>query len=281
MHLQTLVAKGHLSIVRQVLTMPNVYRITDRGLRRTSDDKMTGKRTPIGNHLVHELLITELAVSISEATRARPDLSIPWQRRFELGGHPAFAALVPDYAFLFRHDRGSLICFAEVFSGEESAVRIGQKLDHYANWAAQRSSQQFLIDLYRLQGALAPRAHFRLLVVVHNRRSGADHTRLAQIFTQAFARLSPEMNRRIWGTTVQALGQSNGSDPCAWIRAIDLLPTLEQTKQAPKRRRHSLLSAALQQTVPYPLFPKPSGTDDVTPSADYSRPSSAPSRRIP
>jgi hypothetical protein len=274
MHLQTLVARRHLSIARTILTDPNVYRATDRGLRAKVNGAQATRRDPIGNHLVHELLITELAVSISEIARSRSEVKIPWQCRFELAGDPAFRGLVPDYAFLFNHNSGSMICFAEIFSGEESIFRIGQKFQQYAAWATLTNSKETLLDIYRSNGAHSPRPRFRLLVVAHNRRSDGDESRLAQILVQALENMPPQFHHRVWGTTPNALELAFQQEP--WIKASDLtlpIPTPGEIpapgeRVLPKRRRHLLLLNALRQAPHYPLFPRSTESNDVASSTE-------------
>lgn len=269
MHLQTLVARDELCVARDCCTAPNVYLATDRGLRAAGKISSKSNRPPLGSHLLHELLITEFAVSINEMTRTRPDIRIPWQRRFDLAIDSAFQGLVPDYAFLFSHPTGSLICFAEVFSGEESSFRMGQKLVQYAAWESLPSSKEALMDIYQLNGARNVRPVFRLLAIAHNRRSDADESRLAQFMNEALDKMPPELHRRVWGTTAKAL--ENESVAARWIRAVDLRSTTEvpaevATKgstEVKKRKSHRSMMAALNQAPRYPLFPSASQADDV------------------
>jgi hypothetical protein len=130
MHLQTLVTTGDLACMRTSVTEPNVYVITTKGLRTVDDNPDVNgvvpvrRHRPTGSHVAHELLITEVAVSLAEAVGVRPDLTMPWHERFGFIQHPAFRRLIPDYGFLLQHAQGRLACFVEVFSGEESPTRI-------------------------------------------------------------------------------------------------------------------------------------------------------------
>src|SRR5206468_329828 len=156
--------------------------LTQKGLRalhHQEDAALNGighlrRRLPTGSHFLHELLITEVAVSLAHAVRARTDLSLPWEKRFGLIRTPAFTDLIPDYAFLLKHPQGLIACLVEVTSGEDSPTRIGQKLTEYANWSVNPVAQEFLTDLYRRHGAKDPRPQYRLVLVVHDRKSMND-----------------------------------------------------------------------------------------------------------
>jgi len=203
MHLQTLVARRELDVREgHGIGQANVYSITQRGLRtiRETDDGDAfpdRHRRPTGSHLLHELLITEIAVATAEAVRQRPDLAIPWDERFGFTRHPAFRDLIPDYAYLLRHASGLLACFVEVQSGEESPTRVAAKLQAYAEWAATPATEDFLLDLYRRHGAQTPRPQFRLLLVVHDRRGVVDATRLRQCLGATLT-LPRSMRHRTW-----------------------------------------------------------------------------------
>lgn len=263
MHLQTLVARNHLAVLSgRGIGQANVYLLTERGLRtlqrhaaETADDERRPRRhLPTGSHLTHELLITELAVSLTDAIRTRPDLTLPWAARFDLTEHDAFRSLVPDYAFLLKHAQGLLACFVEVFSGEESPTRIGQKLQAYATWAVSPETQDFLVDLYRTHGAEQPRPHFRLLIVAHDRRTGNDQSRLRQILAQALS-LPRAMRQRLWAVTVADLAAARNIDAPVWFRARDLEPRdaeWDSLPRAERRRRFTMLYRSLPR---HRLFP--------------------------
>ncbi|MCH8148642.1 MAG: replication-relaxation family protein [Planctomycetes bacterium] len=196
LHLQTLVAAGELEVIREPgINSPNVYVVTRRGLRAMDSRHVFDTKPRTRSHVAHELLITEVAVSLKDVTRLRADIKLCWQERFALAQHTSFRELVPDYAFLFQHDVGRLLCLVEVSSGEESATRLGQKLHKFADWAESPEGYEFIVELYRQCGAAKPRPQFRLLVVAENRRSGNDATRVRQVFGEAM-RLPRGLRRR-------------------------------------------------------------------------------------
>ncbi|NIO41645.1 MAG: hypothetical protein GTO41_16570, partial [Burkholderiales bacterium] len=73
-HLQTLVEAGHLNVAEyQSPFRPNVYWITDLGFERYKEHAQAvpialpqRRRDSNGNHVLHELLITETAVAVQE-----------------------------------------------------------------------------------------------------------------------------------------------------------------------------------------------------------------------
>ena len=230
LHLQSLVANGDLAITRaRELGQPNVYRITAVGLSAAAvDSRCTTERRlrrPAGSHLLHELLITEVAVMLREAEAKRSDLAIVWRQRFDLRAEPAFTSIVPDYAFLFRSGSGQLAALTEVSCGEESTTRLAQKLLNYAEWASSSASQEFLLNLYRDHGAQRPRPRFRLVFVVQNRRSGRDEIRLRQVL-KASSAIPALAVSRLWITTVDRLSRSGSFDAQIWNRGDDLLKSV-------------------------------------------------------
>jgi hypothetical protein len=270
MHLQTLVAVGDLHCRQTAIGQPNVYLVTAQGLRshqRRADpgailDPPPRHALPSGRHLVHELLITEIAVAIIEAARKRPDLFIPWEERFGFVRHPAFQELIPDYGFLLQHAHGLLVCLVEVFSGEESPTRMGQKLRAYDDWASGTGAQEFLTDLYRAHGAREPRPQFRLLVVAHDRRSGNDQARLAQLLLQASA-VPRVMRDRIWIAAVSDLSQATSIDDPLWIRARDLHDAAVNWESLPARERRRHVRAVLPTLPRHRLFPISEGAGHI------------------
>ena len=205
LHLQTLVEAGDLGIDRvRAVGQPKIYRITTQCLKRLANGDSRAPRpnlvrssTVLGNHLLHELMITEVGVQVCTAVQARLDLQLHWMDRFGLIGRPEFVGLIPDFAFLFQHGTGMLVCLIEVSCGEESPRRLEEKLQHYAAWAGTDLGQSFLTKTYRLFGAAAPRPQFRLVFVVQNRRTGNDMARLKQTIL-AGVKSSPDSLRRLW-----------------------------------------------------------------------------------
>ncbi len=263
MHLQTLAAEGDLEVVRsQTIGGPNVYLITNRGLRKVAVDRDESfglhRRRPTGSHLPHELLITEFAVQLRESERQLTGLRIEWAERFGIQRHDCFRGLVPDYAFLFQHSHGRLACLVEVSSGEESIIRLRQKLMTYSLWIETDDAQRFLVDLYRRHGASRPRPEFRLLCVMHRRRGEEDDAALRQL-VRAAADGPPSMRRRIWCTTAQALAEEGTLEAAIWLRLADVEGAFEEAASTSGRALSRRLAAA-QRTAPrQSLFPKEAG----------------------
>lgn len=270
MHLQTLVEHGDLAIVRQPEPgRPNLYRLTPRGATSVAADEggLGGWRPPLGSHLLHELLITELAVLLREAVRERTDLQVPWEERFGFHDLPAFRTLVPDYGFLFRHATGMQVCLVEVSSGEESPTRLAQKLRGYARWAESEAACSFLMGLYRQHGAIVPQPSFRLLFVAQNRRTGRDLTRLKQAVLAAM-RTAPTLLPRLWGTTVTELAESDRLDAAIWLRPDDLDPVRRPRIGSARREQTAAVWSALRTASRQRLFPEATlkvKVRDVTP----------------
>lgn len=271
LHLQTLVGYGDIMLFReQVRGRPNVYLISQQSFQRLSEaNHSSGEQYPLvrlhsptGSHLAHELLITEIAVSIAEAVRLRPDLNLPWEERFGLVAHTAFRYLVPDYTFLLQRGKDLLLCLVEASVGEESPTRIGQKLQKYLEWGNSPEAQKFMVELYRAHGASTPRPQFRLLFVAQNRRFGNDWTRLNQVFNEAL-RLPQVMRQRIWATTVTALADASGIDAPIWVRGADLTTAESQWSVLPRCKRPRFLASVLRSLQRHKLFPLPKETENV------------------
>lgn len=264
LHLQTLVSRKELKVLRfQAFGRPNVYLLTNRGLESFQQRMHAASETvslarprpvPASNRLLHELLITEFAVGVAEACRKREDLELLWEERWGLHRVPAFSSLIPDYAFLFRCHSGMMVCLTEVLSGEESPVRIGEKLEKYALWAQSREAREFLAVLYRYFGATSPESHFRLLVIAQNRRTGNDTVRLRQVVKASFD-LPPSVQSRLWITTVSALKEAQDIDVPIWICGQDLADVACYWKAVLPRRRPQLLMKLTKRLPRRPLFP--------------------------
>lgn len=259
MHLQTLVEAGDLRVIRHCsIGQPNVYEVTTRGMEKIAAGGHatvpSGRRQSKGQHLLHELLVTEFAASLIEAARARADIDLLEQWRFELVGQEAFAGLVPDYGFLFRHPTGMLCCLVEVSSGEESSTRIRDKLERYSAWPDRPASRSFLVEKYRAHGAQNPRPQFRLAFLVENRRSGEDLIRLSQVFNEAL-RFPPVLDR-LWGTTVAELGRARSLDSAIWLRGLDLAAHRNRTSGPVATRNPGGTRSVLQQLPKHPFFPE-------------------------
>jgi Replication-relaxation len=263
MHLQTLVSYGHLAVRQDHgIGQTNVYSLTQQGLRTIHEQPdhaidvahQVRRRRPRGSHFLHELLITEAAVSVTEAVRNRLDLSLPWEERFGLIGTPAFTDLIPDYAFLLKSPQGLLAYFVEVISGEDSPTRIGQKLTQYASWSLNPATQAFLIDLYRRHGAQHPRPQYRLVLIIHDRRSPNDVARIRQVLGQTLT-LSFAMRQRIWIASVAELGEARRIDAPVWVRAKDLDAHAQDWEILSPRERRQALHKISRNLPRHRLFP--------------------------
>jgi hypothetical protein len=261
MHLQTLVAAGDLAVLRaRGMNEPNLYIVTGKGLRAVGDSFQLSadrRRRPTGSHLAHELLISEIAIGIRETTRQLPSLTIEWEERFGFAKHDCFGELVPDYAFLASQAGRRMVCLAEVSSGEESVTRLQEKLLAYEIWSDTDEAQRFLIELYRARGASQPKAHFRLLCVMHNRLAGEDELRVRQLL-QAAAELTPIMRRRIWCTTADALGTASDFAAPIWLRLSDF-ESLFGEPGANRRKLTRALSKAINAASRHALFLREAG----------------------
>lgn len=270
LHLQTLTEAGDLSkLPHRHLGEPGMYVITSRGLKNAGSISDPGeyqqwKRRQAGSHAGHELLITEFAVRLAEAVRARSDLTIPYQERFGLAAEPLLRPVVPDYGFAFKHSTGQMLCFVEVSCGEESSTRLRNKLVTYAEWSRTPAAREFITGVYHRCGATAPRPEFRLLFVLQNRRTGNDVVRMRQLIA-ASMQIDPDLRRRLWLTTNVALMHHPALEQMIWTRGKDLDAIDREVANvagAARRRLFHQLAAALPV---HPLFPHEASNDTSKP----------------
>ena len=261
-HLQTLVEVGHLDVAEyQSPFRPNVYWITDLGFERCKEHVRNvpvslpqRRRDSNGNHALHELLITETAVSVQESIRRCPDLEFLWEERFGFHRVPSFDELRPDYMFLFRCPQGLMMCPVEVFSGEDSTTRIREKMQKYAIWAETAAAENFLLTVYRHFGSPKPRPEFRLLCITQNRNlTRSDATRERQVLGATFC-VPQLMQQRVWTTTNAALLTASIDGPI-WHRAKDLVNVRAQWHDLPGRQQSRFLLTQLCDLQRYSLFP--------------------------
>jgi hypothetical protein len=171
-HLQTLVNAGDLRcLTYDDPCRPNVYIISDQGLDRACDympvvpeSIPVHREEPRGDHLLHELLITEVAIGRYEFFRGNAAFHHLWEERFGFHILPAFTDVIPDYAQAFRGPQGCLIDFVEVLSGERSITRVQEKLHKWSDWSESLEAQEFLLRSYRRFGAQSPKPVFRLTI---------------------------------------------------------------------------------------------------------------------
>ena len=210
-HLEELEALGHLAVVpaRGVSPLfPKVYYVTGRGVRRLRESLAAqskpweaahvdrrGRNSREGysaDRILHEILTTEFMLAVWQAVHGRADLTLPTIQRRSLAKHPAFrlavngrqTRLVPDAMFLFRQTGGGMACcFVEMDNGTMNRKQIRAKYARYAAWADSTAGRQYLINLYRRQGAAEPRPIFRLLVIARSRTGKDDERRLKELMT--------------------------------------------------------------------------------------------------
>jgi hypothetical protein len=250
---------------------PKVYYVTGRGVRRLKESlsKQGTPWQPSGTDrrgrdaregyaaelIIHEILITEFMLAVWQTIQGRADLELLQVQRRSLVKHPAFrlvlgarsTRLVPDALFLFRQkDAGMCCCFLELDNGTMNEKQIRVKFARYAAWSQSVPGQQYLIDLYGRCGAKEPRPTFRLLMVARSRTGLDDDRRLSELLTAA-NRLPAGLRKRIWLTTVAALGEHQQDDhpleANVWLRAGDPHGPAESVrvdKQAPRSVHYSL-----------------------------------------
>jgi hypothetical protein len=261
-HLQTLVDAGDLRcFTYDDPCRPNVYLMSDQGLDRACDymsvvpESIPVRREePSGDHLLHELLITEVAIGRYLFLRGNADFRHLWEERYGFHMLPAFTDVIPDYAQAFRGPHGCLIDFVEVLSGERSITRVQEKLHKWSEWSESLEAQEFLLQSYRRFGAQTPKPVFRLTIVVHNRNLlGTDQGWERQVLSATFT-LPPELQQRVWTTTNAALRRSEDIDSQVWRSASLLTPHRDRWHDTPKSKRVQLVSELLAEQPTLRLF---------------------------
>lgn len=263
-HLQSLATKGVEEV--RILTYedprkPNVYLITDAGMDHARDfmpvipeSIPSSHRESSGDHILHELLITEVVVARMEFYRNQTDFEQLWEERFGFHKIRAFADIIPDHLDAYRTPRGCLIDFTEVFTGERSATKVKRKLQAYADWSETDEAKHFLKETYRYFGVAHPNPVFRINILAHNRNLvGADFGWERQVLNATFA-VPETLQKRIWTTTNAALKRANGIDSPVWHCAAKLVPHRSHWHEMPKSKRSKFLSTILAQVPTYQLF---------------------------
>lgn len=262
LHLQSLASAQTIRILTyNDPRRPNVYMITDDGIDHAADfmrvlpESIPSRRDdPNGDHILHELLITEVAVARAEFLRSHSDFEALWDERFGFFRIPSFASLIPDYAQLYRCPHGLQLDFIEVLTGERSISRIQQKMEQYAAWSATPEAEDFLLTLYRHFGAKNPKPEFRLHFIAHNRNLiGADAGWERQILNATF-NVPERIQRRIWTTTNAALSRAANIDDPVWHCGVNLVHHRSQWLDVTKRQRAKWLSRILAETPTHPVF---------------------------
>ena len=203
-HLAELEALGYLAIVPTRGTSPlwpKTYFCTSAGarrLRRSLDAR--GKPGHVirvdrsrsegysADHVLHELLTTELLLNIWEFTQAESGFELLQTERRSIPSQPGFAIeargrsgrLEPDAWFVYRQEgKGMMSCFCELDAGTMTKDQLKAKFWRYESWATSCRGREFLVDLYRKHGAENPHATFRILAVACDREQNNDHRRIS------------------------------------------------------------------------------------------------------
>ncbi len=167
-----------------------------------------------GEHVLHELLITEFGVAVWQTIQARDNLDLLQIERRSLPSNDGLICSVsgkatrlePDAMFVHRvRDQGMICSFVELDMGNMSMRQIEAKFARYEAWATSSSGQEFLTDLYHRHGATNPRPGFRLLLVAGNRTNPSESDRVADLLATASGFV--EVQKRAWFTTCAELCQ--------------------------------------------------------------------------
>jgi len=264
-HLDTLVMAGHLDRVAFADPyQPNVYFIKEAGLRRCLDLEGINPRSiperhepPTGTQVLHELLVTETAVSVYEHVRLRTDVTLTWEERFGFHTDPAFGHLTPDWSFLMRGNDGLIWCAVEVIAGEESGTRIRECLRDYALWYETEEAVEFLRRMYA-GGIELQQVPIRILCITQNRnvtRTDAAKERLT--LTQTFF-VPQEIQQFVWTTTNSALKSAldTGSiNEPIWHRGKDLVEHRSRWHSCASRQHTRFMDELVAHLPTYTLFP--------------------------
>jgi hypothetical protein len=261
-HLATLVEAGDLSVISFSVQRPNIYLITDQGFDRAADFMTilpegipASYEEPSGDHLLHELLITEIAVSRYDFIRThRPLYQHLWHDRFGFFTNDAFSDVVPDFAHAYRSPNGDMIDFVEVLSGTRSITSVKSKLQKWADWSESDEGKAFLISKYKSFGSKNPKPTFRFVIVVHNRNLiGADYGWERQVLNATF-QVPEELQRRVWTTTNASLRRAVDIDSPVWHSAAYLAQHRHTWHDTPKGKRSKLVSTILAKSPSLKLF---------------------------
>lgn len=244
-----------------------IYNITNLGYRRCRDLTSIdiGRipytyKQPKGVQAMHELQITETAVSIYEHVRGEyPRVQILDEGRFMLKNEPAFEHLVPDYWYLSCDNNGLMIRFVEMIAGEESATRIRMMLEEYDHWKDRPEVREFLTRTYSRHGATSPVPEFQVHCILHSRdwnHTDSYKERMAMMQTYC---VSPQLQAKVWTTTndnlSRALDTGQGINAAIWHRGKDLLgPVRQRWERVPAGKRTRFIDNCMRDLPLYSLF---------------------------
>lgn len=298
--LANLVQWGFLATAPVRSTSPNfpfVYFTTGKGvtlINETYAKHGLSKKHPLGEgrkasgvaleSILHELLLSEFELAVKSTVDSRSDLTLlaterryyrrELQLRFSQFGKTH--RVIPDAGFVTRvgkpldgtsqnHSLTTLLNFVELDNGTMAPVRVLEKLDQYAKWAASESGERYLQNAYTSFGFSVPKCGFRLLLVVHDKlHAGGDQKRLAALFERVLE-LPTIMRDRIWLATAADLKAHQGDSPPLsaeiWYRGRDakhwLAAVAGLSEQNPNNSRRQFVTENLGSLPRHPLFPHP------------------------
>lgn len=285
--LASLVQAGYLGTAPVRAVGPNfpfVFRATQQGINLVRDAyarlgiDWTGTKTEEGRQsgagnesVLHELLLSEVVISLETTIQSRPDLaSLFIERRYfrsdrvlSYFDRGRTRRVVPDAGFLVRiADGPAILSFLEFDNGTMAPARIAEKYRHYDRWAQSDAGQRYLADLFRRYSATAQRPNFRLVVIPHaNKPAATDDGRLLNTL-QAALDLPASMRDRIWLTTVEAL-RRHQDDAAPWqapvwlrVRDARTWPARPGRPTSADRKRQLDHLASLPR---HPFFPHAAG----------------------
>jgi hypothetical protein len=286
-HLEELEALGYLAVApaRGVSPLfPKVYYVTGRGVKKLRKSLVTqGKawqavRVDRRGHdasegysaerIIHEILTSEFLLAVWQTVHGRADLELLTIQRRSLAKHSAFRVainghhtrLIPDAMFLFRQAGGGMVCcFAEMDNGTMNTKQIRKKYARYLAWSQSAAGQQYLIDLYRRQGASEPKPTFRLLIIARSRTGKDDLQRMQELRGPA-TKLPAMLKDRLWFTTVADLcrwqQQPLPLDAAVWRRGQDVHRLGKMTGARDGREKGSALRPDGATSLLHKLFPE-------------------------
>jgi hypothetical protein len=240
--------------------------------------------------VLHELLLTEFELAVHQSVGKRADLSLPMTERryfrrskrltFPHQGRTQY--LMPDAGFLLGIATGEgsasasqqalLLHAVEMDNATMSLPRVLDKLRAYDLWSRSDTGQQYLLDLYRQQGAAQPQPNFRLLIVCHDKSGthrGGDERRLLDVFVQALE-LPTKMQERCWLTTVERIRAQRDAvsplDATIWLRVRDARSWLHEYRafvatlskgrgEKPYHRQREFVGRRTDQLPLHSIFP--------------------------
>lgn len=202
-HLAELESLGYLAVVPTRGTSPlwpKTYFCTAKGARRLRRSlESRGKPGNVirvdrlrsngctADHALHELLTTELLLSVWQCSQNNPGFevlqterrSIPSQSAFDIEARNGKTRLEPDAWFVSRHHgKGIMYWFCELDAGTMTKDQLKAKFWRYDRWTNSQCGRDFLVQVYQRHGAENPRPAFRIVLVSCDRELNHDERRL-------------------------------------------------------------------------------------------------------